>query len=75
MPTTSLLESLSGNTTLPVEDMNLHMAWNHYGLFSVGTVADGKLFVPEGHMYSPPLFHNAQQLTPKHHQRRSRMEH
>jgi outer membrane protein assembly factor BamB len=30
--------------------------------FSVGTVADGKLFVPEGHMYSPPLFHNAQQL-------------
>ena len=30
--------------------------------FSVGTVADGKLFVPEGHMYSPPLFHDAQQL-------------
>ncbi|MGD0071856.1 MAG: PQQ-binding-like beta-propeller repeat protein [Candidatus Bathyarchaeia archaeon] len=30
--------------------------------FSVGTVADGKLFVPEGHMYSPPLFHKAQQL-------------
>lgn len=30
--------------------------------FSVGTVADGKLFVPEGHMYSPPLFHNANQL-------------
>lgn len=30
--------------------------------FSVGTVADGKLFVPEGHMYSPPLFHNAHQL-------------
>ncbi len=30
--------------------------------FTVGTVADGKLFVPEGHMYSPPLFHNAQQL-------------
>jgi hypothetical protein len=30
--------------------------------FSVGTVADGKLFVPEGHMYSPPLFHEAQQL-------------
>ena len=30
--------------------------------FSVGTVADGKFFVPEGHMYSPPLFHNAQQL-------------
>ncbi len=30
--------------------------------FTVGTVADGKLFVPEGHMYSPPLFRNAQQL-------------
>ena len=30
--------------------------------FTVGTVADGKLFLPEGHMYSPPLFHNAQQL-------------
>jgi hypothetical protein len=30
--------------------------------FSVGTVADGKLYVPEGHMYSPPLFRGAQQL-------------
>ena len=30
--------------------------------FTVGTVADGKLFLPEGHMYSPPLFHGAQQL-------------
>jgi len=30
--------------------------------FSVGTVADGKLFVPIGHQYSPPLFHHAQQL-------------
>jgi hypothetical protein len=30
--------------------------------FSVGTVADGKLFLPIGHMYSPPLFHHAQQL-------------
>ena len=30
--------------------------------FTVGTVADGKLFVPEGHMYSPPLFRYAQQL-------------
>jgi outer membrane protein assembly factor BamB len=30
--------------------------------FTVGTVADGILFVPEGHMYSPPLFHDAQQL-------------
>ncbi len=31
-------------------------------VFSVGTVADGKLYVPEGHMYSPPLFHGAKQL-------------
>jgi outer membrane protein assembly factor BamB len=31
-------------------------------VFTVGTVADGKLFLPEGHMYSPPLFHGAQQL-------------
>ena len=30
--------------------------------FTCGTVADNKFFVPEGHMYSPPLFHNAQQL-------------
>jgi len=30
--------------------------------FSVGTVADNKLYVPEGHMYSPPLFHGAKQL-------------
>ncbi len=30
--------------------------------FTVGTVADGKLFIPVGHMYSPPLFHHAQQL-------------
>ncbi len=30
--------------------------------FSVGTLADGKLYVPEGHMYSPPLFKGAQQL-------------
>ena len=31
-------------------------------VFTVGTVAGGMLFVPEGHMYSPPLFHGAQQL-------------
>jgi hypothetical protein len=30
--------------------------------FSCGTVADGKFFCPEGHMYSPPLYHGAQQL-------------
>jgi hypothetical protein len=30
--------------------------------FQVGTVADGKLFLPIGHMYSPPLFHDAKQL-------------
>jgi len=30
--------------------------------FTCGTVADGKFFVPEGHMYSPPLFHGAKQL-------------
>ncbi len=30
--------------------------------FSVGSVAGGELFVAEGHMYSPPLFHGAQQL-------------
>jgi len=30
--------------------------------FTVGTIAGGLLFVPEGHMYSPPLFHGAQQL-------------
>ncbi|MGA2681733.1 MAG: PQQ-binding-like beta-propeller repeat protein [Candidatus Bathyarchaeia archaeon] len=30
--------------------------------FTDGAVADGELFIPEGHMYSPPLFHGAQQL-------------
>jgi len=30
--------------------------------FQVGTVADGKLFLPVGHMYSPPLFHHALQM-------------
>ena len=30
--------------------------------FTVGSIAGGELFVPEGHMYSPPLFHGAQQL-------------
>ena len=30
--------------------------------FDLGTVADGMLFLPEGHEYSPPLFHGAQQL-------------
>jgi outer membrane protein assembly factor BamB len=35
---------------------------NSIWTFTVGSIADGKLFVPEGHMYSPPLFHNAQQL-------------
>jgi hypothetical protein len=30
--------------------------------FNVGSVADGLLFVPIGHQYSPPLFRGAQQL-------------
>jgi FOG: WD40-like repeat len=30
--------------------------------FGLSTVADGKIYVPEGHEYSPPLFHGAQQL-------------
>ncbi len=30
--------------------------------FSVGTVAGGLLFVPEGHQYSPPMFRGANQL-------------
>ena len=30
--------------------------------FTVGSIAGGELFVPEGHMYSPPLFHGAEQL-------------
>jgi hypothetical protein len=35
---------------------------NSIWTFTVGSIADGKLFVPEGHMYSPPLYHNAKQL-------------
>ncbi len=30
--------------------------------FTVGTVAGGMLYVPEGHQYSPPLFRGASQL-------------
>ena len=30
--------------------------------FTVGSIGGGILFLPEGHMYSPPLFRNAQQL-------------
>ncbi len=30
--------------------------------FATATVADGKIFLGEGHEYSPPLFHDAQQL-------------
>jgi len=30
--------------------------------FTVGAVADGMLFVPIGHQYSPPMFRGAQQL-------------
>jgi outer membrane protein assembly factor BamB len=30
--------------------------------FTAGTVAGGMLFIPEGHMYSPPLFRGASQL-------------
>jgi len=30
--------------------------------FTCGSVADGVLFVPEGHMYSPPLFRGASEL-------------
>ena len=35
---------------------------NSLWTFTVGTIADGKLYIPEGHMYSPPLFHQAHQL-------------
>jgi hypothetical protein len=35
---------------------------NSLWTFTVGTIADGKLYIPEGHMYSPPLFHEAHQL-------------
>jgi hypothetical protein len=30
--------------------------------FTCGSIADGILFVPEGHMYSPPLFRGAKEL-------------
>ncbi|MGO8805575.1 MAG: PQQ-binding-like beta-propeller repeat protein [Candidatus Bathyarchaeia archaeon] len=30
--------------------------------FTCGSIADGMLFVPEGHMYSPPLFRGASEL-------------
>ena len=35
---------------------------NSLWTFSVGTIADGKFFISEGHMYSPPLYHDAKQL-------------
>ena len=30
--------------------------------FELASIADGVLFIPEGHEYSPPLFHHANQL-------------
>jgi hypothetical protein len=45
----------SGGIESPISTVQL---W----VFTVGTVAGGELFLPEGHMYNPPLFHGAQQL-------------
>jgi hypothetical protein len=36
--------------------------WPIWTLTETGTAADGMLYLPEGHEYSPPLFHGAQQL-------------
>ena len=46
----------------PPAGMESPYGHNSIWTFTVGTIADGKLFVPEGHMYSPPLYHGAQQL-------------
>jgi hypothetical protein len=46
----------------PSAGMESPYGHNSIWTFTVGTIADGKLFVPEGHMYSPPLYHGAQQL-------------
>ena len=62
MPTTSLTGALKWQYHTPSGGYESPYGVEPLWTFSVGTVADGKLFVPEGHMYSPPLFHNAQQL-------------
>ena len=62
MPSTSLQAKLNGSIiSRPADLESPYGIWPLWS-FTVGTVADGKLFVPEGHMYSPPLFHEAQQL-------------
>ncbi len=62
MPTTFLLAHLNWQYHTPAGGYESPYGVEPLWTFTVGTVADGKLFVPEGHMYSPPLFHNAQQL-------------
>jgi hypothetical protein len=51
--TNTLIGASGGNTPYGVWPL-----WT----FTDGTVADGMLFVPVGHEYSPPLFHGAQEI-------------
>jgi PQQ enzyme repeat. len=52
------------NTTTLSGDPGMETPYGVWPLwtYSVGTVADGKLYLAEGHQYSPPLFRGAHQL-------------
>jgi hypothetical protein len=52
------------NTTALLGDPGTETPYGVWPLwtFSVGTVADGKLYIPVGHQYAPPLFRGAKQL-------------
>jgi hypothetical protein len=52
--TTNILHGPSGSDT----PYGVWPLWT----FTCGSFADGVLFVPEGHMYSPPLFRGAREL-------------
>jgi outer membrane protein assembly factor BamB len=58
LPTGNLLWQYS------TKEGGIESPYAYYSLwvFMEDTVADGKLFVPEGHMYSPPLYRGCEQL-------------
>jgi hypothetical protein len=58
----ALLWSTSTNEVIGDPGVNTPYGVWPLWTFNVGSVADGLLFVPVGHQYSPPLFRGAKQL-------------
>lgn len=62
MVTGALIWSTSTNELVGDPGVNTPYGVWPLWTFNVGSVADGLLFVPVGHQYSPPLFRGAKQL-------------